>query len=206
MTDLQAEDFQVFQNGVKKQISNFKLYTDEVIQQQFVPQPGLANPLAAPTPVPVAGEGGGPRPVHFVIYIDNQNLEPLDRNRVLSQAREFISSSLHPPAQMMVVAYQRSFEVLQTFTSDPNEVVEGYLVLLEPSETSGVAAWELAVGIDCAAQWMTWDIEGQQGEKHLLVNERTLPMLTGWKSQSDYLMNEDVDAIRKFLVERGRRG
>jgi hypothetical protein len=51
-----------------------------------------------------------------------------------------------------------------------------------------------------------WDIEGQQGEKHLLVNERTLPMLTGWKSQSDYLMNEDVDAIRKFLVERGRRG
>jgi VWFA-related protein len=123
VTDLQAEDFQVFQNGVKKQISNFKLYTDEVIQQQFVPQPGLANPLAAPTPVPVAGEGGGPRPVHFVIYIDNQNLEPLDRNRVLSQAREFISSSLHPPAQMMVVAYQRSFEVLQTFTSDPNEVL-----------------------------------------------------------------------------------
>jgi hypothetical protein len=51
-----------------------------------------------------------------------------------------------------------------------------------------------------------WDIEGQQGEKHLLVNERTLPMLTGWKSQADYLMNEDVDAIRQFLVERGRRG
>jgi VWFA-related protein len=123
VTDLQAEDFQVFQNGVEKQISNFKLYTDEIIRQQFVPQPGLANPLATPTPVPIAGEGGGPRPVHFVIYIDNQNLEPLDRNRVLAQATEFINSSLHPPAQMMVVAYQRSFEVLQTFTSDPNQVL-----------------------------------------------------------------------------------
>ena len=51
-----------------------------------------------------------------------------------------------------------------------------------------------------------WDIDSQQGDKHLLVNERTLPMLTGWKSQSDYLMNEDVAAIQSFLTENGKRG
>jgi VWFA-related protein len=61
--------------------------------------------------------------VHFVLYIDNQNLNPLDRNRVLSQARDFVRTNLHPPAQMMVVAYQRSFEVLQEFTSDPEKVL-----------------------------------------------------------------------------------
>jgi VWFA-related protein len=60
----------------------------------------------------------------MVLYIDNQNLDPLDRNRVLSQTREFVRTSLHPPAQMMVVAYQRSFEVLQPFTSDPNKVMD----------------------------------------------------------------------------------
>lgn len=51
-----------------------------------------------------------------------------------------------------------------------------------------------------------WDIDSQQGNKHLLVNERTLPMLTGWKNQSDYLMNEDVAAIQEFLTESGKRG
>jgi VWFA-related protein len=59
----------------------------------------------------------------MVLYIDNENLDPLDRNRVLSQTREFVRTSLHPPAKMMVVAYQRSFEVLCDFTSEPDEVL-----------------------------------------------------------------------------------
>jgi hypothetical protein len=39
----------------------------------------------------------------------------------------------------------------------------------------------------------------------LLVNERTIPMLRGWRDQSDYLMNEDVDALQKELTARCRR-
>ncbi len=50
-----------------------------------------------------------------------------------------------------------------------------------------------------------WDVEEQSSESHLLVNERTLPILTGWKSKADYLMNEDVAAIQDFLMDRGRR-
>jgi hypothetical protein len=50
-----------------------------------------------------------------------------------------------------------------------------------------------------------WDVDSQQGNKHLLVNERTLPMLTGWKSRSDYLMNDDVAAIVEYLADRGKR-
>ena len=46
-----------------------------------------------------------------------------------------------------------------------------------------------------------WDISEQSGSEHLLVNERTLPMITGWKDQADYLMNEDVDAIQGYLTE-----
>jgi VWFA-related protein len=118
-----VEDFEVTQDGEPKQITNFKLYTDEIIRQEFVETtPGLQVP--EPTPVPDPTDAAGPIPVHFVIYIDNQNLEPLDRNRVLSQARDFVKTSLHPPAKMMVVAYQRSFEVLQPFTDNPNEVLD----------------------------------------------------------------------------------
>lgn len=47
-----------------------------------------------------------------------------------------------------------------------------------------------------------WDIGTQGSEEHLLVNERNLPMLSGWRDQADFLMNEDVDALHKLLTTR----
>jgi len=46
-----------------------------------------------------------------------------------------------------------------------------------------------------------WEIHEQSSEEHLLVNDRSLPMLRGWKDQADYLMNEDVDALHQMLTE-----
>jgi len=122
VTDLTKDDFEIFQDGDPKRITNFKLYTDEVVRSELGVTTGLDVPEA--TPIPDATAAVGPQPVHLVLYIDNQNLDPLDRNRVLSQTRDFVRTSLHPPAQMMVVAYQRSFEVLQEFTSDPSAVLK----------------------------------------------------------------------------------
>ena len=50
-----------------------------------------------------------------------------------------------------------------------------------------------------------WEISEQQSENHLLVNERTLPMLGGWKNSADYLMNEDVAAVQEYLAENDKR-
>ncbi len=47
-----------------------------------------------------------------------------------------------------------------------------------------------------------WNVESQTSEKHLVVNERNLSMMTGWKDQSDYLMDEDVDALIADLTAR----
>ncbi len=127
VTTLTKDDFEILQDGDPKQISNFKLYTSEVVRSELGVTAGLGIPEATPIPDPTAA--GGPQPVHLVLYIDNQNLDPLDRNRVLSQTRDFIRTSLHPPAQMMVVAYQRSFEVLQEFTSDPSDVLKALRVV-----------------------------------------------------------------------------
>jgi VWFA-related protein len=122
VTNLTKDDFEIFQDGDLKQISNFKLYTSEVVRSELGVTTGLDIPEASP--IPDATAAGGPQPVHLVLYIDNQNLDPLDRNRVLSQTRDFVRTSVHPPAQMMVVAYQRSFEVLQEFTSEPSDVMK----------------------------------------------------------------------------------
>ncbi len=47
-----------------------------------------------------------------------------------------------------------------------------------------------------------WHVQDQTGNEHLLVNERTLPMISGWKDQNDFLMNEDVIALQKVLTAR----
>lgn len=50
-----------------------------------------------------------------------------------------------------------------------------------------------------------WEIESQESSEFLLVNERNLAMLTGWKDQKDYLMNEDLEAVQQLLTERCTR-
>ena len=50
-----------------------------------------------------------------------------------------------------------------------------------------------------------WEIESQQSSEFLVVNERNLAMLTGWKDQKDYLMNEDVESVQKLLTKRCTR-
>jgi hypothetical protein len=49
-----------------------------------------------------------------------------------------------------------------------------------------------------------WDIGEQASENHLLVNERTVSMMRGWRDSSDHLMNEEVDALYDELTNRCR--
>jgi hypothetical protein len=51
-----------------------------------------------------------------VLYVDHENLNPFDRNRVLRRVREFVMDNLREPVEMMVVSYDRSLEVAVPFT------------------------------------------------------------------------------------------
>jgi len=51
-----------------------------------------------------------------------------------------------------------------------------------------------------------WNIETQNSNEHLLVNERNLPMLGGWKDPADYLLDDDVDALHGLLTSRCKLG
>ena len=50
-----------------------------------------------------------------------------------------------------------------------------------------------------------WDIEAQNSDEHLMVNEKNLAMLSGWKDRSDFLLDEDVEALHGLLTERCTR-
>jgi hypothetical protein len=50
-----------------------------------------------------------------------------------------------------------------------------------------------------------WEIDAQSSDDYLVVNERNVSMLRGWKNQQEYLMNEDVEEIQKLLTSRCTR-
>jgi hypothetical protein len=50
-----------------------------------------------------------------------------------------------------------------------------------------------------------WNIERQQDPNHLLVNERTLTMIRGWKDHADHLMDDEVEHLQTYLTERCKR-
>jgi VWFA-related protein len=131
VTDLTRDDFEIYQDGQEREISNFQLFTEEVYRQQRgrlelgMPPPSEPSdttepPQAAPEQVPESLEL---QPSYMAIYIDSENLRPLDRNRVLNQLQSFVRSNCQPPVEMMVVSYNRSLKVLEPFTSDSTAVL-----------------------------------------------------------------------------------
>ena len=61
------------------------------------------------------------------------------------------------------------------------------------------------VHVRCVVAVPGWEIESQASENHLIVNERNLAMLRGWKDQNDYLMNEEVEKLQKLMTKRCTR-
>ena len=123
VTGLTKDDFQIFQDGVEKKITNFAPYTHDVFRSVFAkPTPGLPAPAATPTPTPV--NRPAIKPMYMAIYIDNDNLRPIDRNRVMRKLRRFVRENLQPPMRMMVLFNDHGLKVLQPFTTDPEEIYQ----------------------------------------------------------------------------------
>ncbi len=119
---LTKDDFEIYQDSRPQDITNFAVFADEA-----TPAPA-ATAAAAPPPaaVPTAAPDRETRrePLFMALYIDNENVAPLNRNRVLSRVNEFVLERVKAPDQAMLMSYQRSLKVLQPFTSDPEEIID----------------------------------------------------------------------------------
>ncbi len=67
--------------------------------------------------------------LHVVIYVDNLNLTPFNRNRVLRELRTFVREQLRPEDNVMLVSYNRSLDLLMPFTNDREELNRALLEL-----------------------------------------------------------------------------
>jgi VWFA-related protein len=127
VTGLTQDDFQLFEDGKPVAITNFyavnagKPTTPPAELAQTAP----ASPAAAPVPgLPPQELEKTQTPedqrLRLIVYIDNYNLEPFHRNRVMRELRAFIGQKLNKDDELMLVTYDRELHVRRTFTSDPS--------------------------------------------------------------------------------------
>jgi VWFA-related protein len=140
VSGLDKKDFEVQEDGRPMAITNF-LAVDKgktVIGEEAPPP--LAPGEKAP-PVLPAGYDRTPVPedqrLRLIVYIDNYNLKPFDRNRVMRELRIFLDQKLHRDDQVMLVTYDRSMHIRHPFTTDTS-LINAQLLEIEKISAQGV--------------------------------------------------------------------
>ena len=213
ITGLTVDDFELYEDGNPIAITNFYAVEDgkRLDLAEGDAQPGQEeerpeDPLALPDRSREADIPSDQR-LHLVVYINNFNIRPFNRNRVFRRLREFLNDQLNPGDRVMLVSYDRSIHVRHPFTSDPQlvanalfdlETVTGHAVHLdsdrrdlirdiEEAETVGEVDWRVRQYAEGLTNDLQFSIDalkeiidsmaGLPGRKALLYVSDGLPMI-----------------------------
>ena len=119
---LTKEDFELFEDGKPMTISNFLAVEGS--------RGGVAGQPAQDQRPEVPRD----QRLHVVVFFDNFNLLPPDRNRVIEHLRRFLRTGLDNQDRAMLVSFDGNIHVLQEFTSLPELLIEPLATL---EKTSG---------------------------------------------------------------------
>jgi VWFA-related protein len=144
VTGLSKGDFQLLENGRPVEITNFYAVTGgkAVTPLTAVETEAAAAPTAPGAPSQAELEKTQTpedQRLRLIVYIDNYNLRPFNRNRVMRELRAFIGQKLGKDDQLMLATYDRELHIRHTFTSDPSLIAAGMLDL-EKISAQGVHA------------------------------------------------------------------
>lgn len=131
---LKQEDFEIFENGAPKPISNFfevaggrpKIDASEVGGN--VTEPATTTKEEIPDNMKR----------RIIFYVDNLSLSPFNRNRVFEQTKGFVKQVMRPGDEAMIATYNRSMKVRVPFTRDPAQI-ESILDSLAKESGLGIA-------------------------------------------------------------------
>ena len=129
VTDLKPTDFKVFEDGNPVEITNFlAVVGGKAFESATVIDPPVAAPAPAPVvapvaPPPAAVEIPEERRLWVVLYVDNLQIRPFNRNKVLGHVRTFVHS-LPQGTRVMLVSYDRGLHVRESFTEDRDLVAD----------------------------------------------------------------------------------
>lgn len=114
---LGKDDFVVLRDGQPVEVTNFYSVAEDA------PRPPVTVPAAPPpdpaeVPIEVAPAAPPEHRLWLVIYIDNYNIHPIERKRVIPALHQFLGATLRAGDRAMVVSATRSPEVRLPFTDD----------------------------------------------------------------------------------------
>jgi VWFA-related protein len=115
---LKAEDFEIYENGVKKAISNFYEVEGNRAKNIVADEVGAKVENRPAAEEPVAEE----MKRRIIFYVDNLSLNPFNRNRVFEQMKTFVKEVMRPGDEAMIATYNRSMKVRVPFTRDASQI------------------------------------------------------------------------------------
>ncbi|MBV9493715.1 MAG: VWA domain-containing protein [Acidobacteria bacterium] len=133
---LTKDDFEIYENNRAVPITNF--------YEVDGPKTRGGGPAVEPEPQPTTAAATPTRQEipdnlkrRIIFYIDNLSMAPFNRNRVFSQMKEFVKTSMRPGDEAMIATFNRSMKVRVPFTKDPVQI----------QQTLDVIAGESALGL-----------------------------------------------------------
>lgn len=113
---LTRDDFEVYQDGLPQKITNFYAVSGGKVLLDDGKVVGLDSPEAqAEIPADLKAR--------YILFIDNLNIQPQNRNRMFKRLEEFVQQTIGPRAEAMVVTYNRSLKIRRKFTSEASDVI-----------------------------------------------------------------------------------
>jgi VWFA-related protein len=113
---LTKEDFEIKQDGVPQTITNFYAVDGTKVTLEDGKTILLDSPEAKQEAPPEIK-------ARYVLFIDNLNIQPQNRNRMFKSLKEFVAKNVGPRAEAEVVTYNRSLKIAQKFTPEAGIVV-----------------------------------------------------------------------------------
>lgn len=108
VSGLTSDDFEVYENGVRQELTNFT----EV--HESVPS-AILEPGAAPSAESVARD---PRPRVVTVFVDNTTMDMMNRNSVLPELQRFIYENVRPGDAVSIYTWGNNLRMELEPTSD----------------------------------------------------------------------------------------
>jgi VWFA-related protein len=184
VTGLTKDDFEIYENGVKKVLSNFYEVEGQKAKNIAVEVPGEApSATAVKPPVDEINEELKRR---IIFYVDNLSLAPFNRNRVFQQMKEFVKTAMRPGDEAMVATYNRSMKIRVPFTRDANQIIS---MLDAISKESGL-------GVAAKSEWkQTQDRIREAGNY-----EEAVSIARSYASSNEHDLRQSVSSINGLLT------
>ena len=137
---LSADDFEIFDDGRPVAITNFyaaesgrpRAEAPTTAESPADDEPSSAKEIE-PAKTVRKPEIPDDQKLHLVVYVDNFNIRPLNRNRVFKRLREFLIENLNPLDRVMLVSYDRTLDIRHPFTTDSARVARTLFTLQKDS-------------------------------------------------------------------------